>query len=353
MSEQTLRIGFVGVGSMGQCAHLRQYATLDECEVVALAELREQTGRAVASRYGIPARYPSAAEMLAAETLDALVASQPFSRHGVILDELAEAGLPIFIEKPLAWSVQVGQQILDTLGRSEARVMVGYHKRSDPATMRAKAEIDRLRGTGELGRMRYVRISMPPGDWVQGGFAGRIDAGDPRPSLAGDPRPADMDQATHDAYVTFVNYYIHQVNLLRHLLGDDYRVVFADASGVLLAAESESGVCGTIEMAAYRTTRSWEESALVGFERGAVRLELPAPMEQTHAGRVRILRDPGEGADPAIEEPVLPAVPAMRQQAMNFLAFARGEAAAPCDAAEALKDLVAARQYLDLMKGDR
>ncbi len=44
-----------------------------------------------------------------------------------------------------------------------------------------------------------------------------------------------MDKPTYDAYITFVNYYIHQVNLMRHLLGEPYRVTYADPSGVLLA----------------------------------------------------------------------------------------------------------------------
>lgn len=34
-----VRIGFVGVGGMGQAAHLRQYVQMPECEVVALAEV--------------------------------------------------------------------------------------------------------------------------------------------------------------------------------------------------------------------------------------------------------------------------------------------------------------------------
>ena len=38
-----IRIGFVGVGGMGQVAHLKNYATIEGCEVVALAELRPQT----------------------------------------------------------------------------------------------------------------------------------------------------------------------------------------------------------------------------------------------------------------------------------------------------------------------
>lgn len=40
----TTRIGFVGVGQMGQCAHLKNCVTVPDCEVVAVADLRG-TGR--------------------------------------------------------------------------------------------------------------------------------------------------------------------------------------------------------------------------------------------------------------------------------------------------------------------
>ncbi len=53
MSE-TVKIGFVGVGSMGQCAHLKNSATLDTCQVVAIAERLPEQGQKVAARYGIP-----------------------------------------------------------------------------------------------------------------------------------------------------------------------------------------------------------------------------------------------------------------------------------------------------------
>lgn len=351
MSSNPLRIGFVGVGRMGQCAHLRHYASLNGCQVTAVAEMREQTRQAVAQRYGIKTVYNSAADMLAAEDLDAIVASQPFERHGLILAELIKADLPIFIEKPLASSIQVGRQILEQLGGSGSKVMVGYQKRSDPATIHAKAEIDRLKASGDCGSLRYVRLTMPPGDWIYGGFTGLINPDEPTPELSADPAPDDMDETAYGQYLKFLNYYIHQVNLLRHLLGEDYRVTFADPSGVLFVGESESGTACLIEMATYNTTRSWDESAMVCFKQGYVRLALPAPLEQTRAGTVEVFRDPGGGAVPVLEQPVMPAIPAMRQQAANFLAFARGDAPATCDAAEAIKDLLIAKDYIDLMKG--
>ena len=341
----------MGVGGMGQCAHLKNYATLDACEVVAIAELREKTARKVAERYGIPKVYPSHTEMLANEKLDAIVASQPFRRHGVLLPELLEAGVPVFIEKPLAGSLEVGERIVAAVRKSSGWLMVGYNKRSDPATIRAREEIARLKQTGELGPMKYIRILMPAGDWVASGFVGLIDEGDRRGALEQDPPASDMDEDTYAAYVSFVNYYIHQVNLMRHLLGEPYAVTHADPSGVLFVGRSESGIPCTIEMTPYRTTVDWQESALVCFEKGYVKLELPAPLASNRAGRVEILRDPGGGAAPETVVPQLPWVHTMRRQAENFVRAVKGEAGPTCDADEALEDLRVAREYIRLLKG--
>ncbi len=346
-----LRLGFVGVGSMGQCAHLRNYAALPDCEVVALAELRPDLAQRVAARYGISRVYPDHREMLAAEALDGLVAIQPFNRYPVLLPELLSARVPILIEKPLASTLEGGRRLLQAITASGTWVMVGYHKRSDPAVTWARAEIERLQQTEELGPMRYVRVTMPPGDWIAGGFCDLLTSDEPLPPLEKEPPASDLDEQSFNRYVAFVNYYIHQVNLLRYLLGEEYEVRHADASGVLLVAESESGVTGLIEMAPYQTTVDWQESALVCFERGWIRVDLPAPLARNRPGQVEIYRDPGENARPERRRPQLPWMDAMRAQAMNFLAALRGEKRPPCEAAEALEDLRIAREYLRRWQG--
>ena len=348
---EPIRVGFIGVGNMGQCAHLRHYAALADCQVVALAELRPELARRVAARYGIPRVYAEASEMLDHEDLDAVVAAQPFTRHGQILPEVYRRQVPVLTEKPLAASVEVGEKLVSALLGSGSFHMVAYHKRSDPATMYAKEQIDALKESGRLGELRYVRITMPPGDWIAGGFDELVRTEEPYPDLDQDPPASDLDEQAYSAYVTFVNYYIHQVNLMRHLMGEPYRVRYAAPSGVLLAAESESGVSGVLEMAPYETSVAWQESALVGFERGCIRLDLPAPLTASRPGRVVVMQDPGKGETPIETKPHLPWVGAMRQQAINFLRAVRGEATPPCEAAESLEDLKVAREYLRLWKG--
>jgi predicted dehydrogenase len=351
MADRKVRIGFVGVGGMGQCAHLKNYVTVPDCEVVAIAEIRRELGRQVAARYGIPAVYDDHAVMIAKEKLDGIVASQPFTRHGTLIPELLASKIPVFTEKPLAGTIEMGGKVLAAARNAGTWHMVGYHKRSDPATMYAKAEIDRLKSTGELGRLTYVRILMPAGDWTAGGFTDLIRSDETLADPAFDPPAHDMDKPTYDAYIVFVNYYIHQVNLMRHLLGESWRVTYADPSGVLLAGVSAGGAACTLEMTPYRTTVDWQESALVAFERGYVKLELPAPLAANRPGRVEVFRDPGDGAIPHAIVPHLPWVHAMRQQAINFVRALKGEIAPPCDSAEALEDLVFAREYIRLWKG--
>jgi predicted dehydrogenase len=346
-----VRIGFVGVGSMGQCAHLKNYVTVDDCQVVAIAEVRTALGQRVAARYGIPRVYPSHLDMLAGERLDGIVASQPFDRHGMLVPEILQAGVPLFTEKPLAASVEVGERIVESVRASGTWHMLGYHKRSDPATMYAKQEIDRLKASGELGKMTYVRILMPAGDWIAGGFNDMVRDEGPRPSFEVDPPASDMDPETYRKYTAFVNYYIHQVNLMRHLLGEPYRVTYADPSGVLLAGQSAGGIACAIEMSPYTTSIDWQESALVCFEHGTVRIDLPAPLASNRPGRVEIFRDPGGGVMPQMLVPQFPSIHAMRRQAMNFVKAVRGEAAPPCQAEEALEDLRIARAYIRLLTG--
>lgn len=353
MSNKKVRIGFVGVGGMGQCAHLRNYASpslAEECEVVALAEIRPALARKVAARYGVSRVYENHEQLLANEKLDAIVASQPFTRHGILVPELAKAGIPIFTEKPIAGSIEAGEKIVRAIEESKTWLMLGYHKRSDPATEYAMQVIREWKHSGECGRMQYIRLSMPPGDWIAAGFTDFINSNEPTGVLEWDPPPGDMDEATAGEYGTFVNYYIHQVNLLRHLLGESYTVSYADPAKVLFVAHSASGVPCTLEMAAYKTTIDWQESALVAFEKGYVKLELPAPVACNRPGQVETFKDPGNGAVPKTIRPTLPWVHAMRNQALNFIRAVRGEAPAPCLAAEGLEDIRIAREYIRLLK---
>ena len=346
-----IRIGFVGVGSMGQMAHLKNYVTIEGCEVVAISEIRPKLGRLVARRYGVEKVYDDHKTMLAKEKLDGVVASQPFRRHAVLLPEIYPHVKHVFTEKPLSLTPEAGRRLAEAAAGAKCVHMVGYHKRSDPAVMYAKKIIDEWKASGRMGPMKYVRITMPAGDWIANGFLGMLDTDEPPPNLPVGTNPPDMSADALKRYGDFVNYYIHQVNLMRHLLGESYDVTYAEPSGVLLVGQSKSGVPCTIEMTPYETTVEWEESALVAFQHGYLRISLPAPVAINRPGGVEIYEDPDKNTTPLRTTPSLPWVHAMRQQAMNFVKVCKGEIAPPCDAAEAVEDLRVAKDYIQMFLG--
>ena len=197
MADRKMRIGFVGVGGMGQCAHLRNYVTVPDCEVVAIAELRRELGRKVAAALRRPAVYADHEEMLAKEKLDGIVASQPFTRHGVLLPELLKAGDP-GVHREAAGRLDRGGRE-DPRRRCKAAARGTWSATTSAATRPPCTPRRRSTGckaTGELGKLRYVRILMPAGDWVASGFTDLIRSDEPMPAAGrAIRRPRDMDEA--------------------------------------------------------------------------------------------------------------------------------------------------------------
>ncbi len=327
---------------MGQLAHIRSYALLrDECELVALAEPRQRTAELVAARYGIGRVYPDHRELLTSEKLDGIVAVQRYLHHRALLPELYSGVSHLFTEKPLALGAAEGDRLVRLARKNGCVHMLGYQRRSDPATREAKRTVDAWKTSGEMGALRYLRICYSDGDWIANAHAALIDAGEePHPFPAEEPPPqlAGDDEAMW-ALSKAADSLCHPLNLLRHFLDERYRLVFVHVSGRLLAFESDSGVPATIEVAPYRLTVEFDEEVLVAFERGYVRLR-PAPsLALNRPGTLEIYRDPGSGARPERIRPLLPWIDPMQAQAADFLRVCRGDAGPPTDAAEGAEDL--------------
>jgi predicted dehydrogenase len=337
-----LRIGFVGAGFMGQLAHIRSYALLrDECELVALAEPRQRTAELVAARYGIRRIYRDHRELLESEQLDGVVAPQRYTHHVALLPELYPHARHLFTEKPLALGAASGDRLAQLARDAGCVHMLGYHRRSDPATVEAKRTVDEWKASGELGALRYLRICYTDGDWIANAHAALIDAGDEPPPFPAEEPPPEVagDDDALWALSKGVDELVHPLNLLRHFLGEPYRVSFVDLSGRLCVFESESGVTTTIEVSPYRLSVGFDEELLVAFERGYVRLR-PAPsLANRRAGTLEIYRDAEGAALPERSSPELPWIDPMQAQAADFLRVCRGEAPPPTDVAEAAKDL--------------
>jgi predicted dehydrogenase len=345
-----VKLGFIGAGFMGQIAHLQNYAMLEDCEVVGITDVKLEQANKVAAAYFMPKVYKDAAEMLADPQIDAIVASQPFDNHVNLVPDILNAGKHILTEKPLCCFAENGKSLVELAEKNNKIHMIANHKRSDLAVGYAMNTIKKWNASGEMGKMKYIRLTMPPGDWISGatGVNKPISTDENYASYTPEAPPPGIDEATAARHIDFVNYYIHQVNLMQYLLGEDYKLSFADKSGVLLATESVSGITGIIEMSTYSTSDSWQESAMICYDKGYIFIKMFAPLVSQRAGEVEVFTDNGNGG--LYTSPVLPNVSAMRNQAMNFIKAIRGEIKPPCSSEDALKDLEFAASYIKAMK---
>jgi len=354
---EKVRIGFVGAGFMGQLAHISNYATIKDCELVALAEGRLKTAEAVARRYGIQKVYSTHTEMLEKADIDAVVAIMHFNLYHALIPDILSAGKPVATEKPMCVRVETAKKMAALAEEKGVIYQVGYMKRHDPAAKLARQTIQEWKASGECGKMTYVRITMPSGDWTYE-VESPINLGDPAPPYegqTGESPPEWMSKAMGNAYNGFINFYIHQVNLLRYLIDEDYEVTYVDPQSRILVAISESGVPCTLEMASYGLRNRWEEFYKICFDGGKIDLQIPVPMGRQRAGDVVIYKGSGFGNnnEPQAIRPMLPQRWAFREQARHFVECIREGKPTIAPAAEAIKDLEVSEQYIRCILASR
>ncbi len=352
--SRPVRIGMVGCGFMGQKAHLDNLVTIPDCRVVALAEGRAETARRVAHKYDIPAVYPDHRSMLAEADIDAVVCVMGYTLHHAVVPDILGAGKHLLTEKPIAVRAETGHYLADLAEQHGVIYQVGYMKRHVPACRHAEWRVRKWQAKGTAGKMTYLRVTMPPGNWTSG-IEPPLDAGDPPPDYEDqtpEPLADGMDAETAAAHNAFINYYIHQVNLMRYLLGEAFSCEYLAAGESVLAGRSDSGVPWVLEMTGYGLRDHWEEYAKVCFEGGRVDLSLPAPMARQQPGDVRIYHGPADAESRCtFEHPVLPPSWCMLEQARHFVECVRSGGATIAPAREAAQDLEVAEQVARLRAG--
>jgi len=298
-----IRIGYVGCGYMAQKVHIPNLSTIPECELVALAEVRQELGRKVQARYGIPRLYPDHEAMLADPDVEAIAVSAAFAVQGQIARDALQAGKHVFMEKPMAVSLEQADAILEAGRHSGKRLMVGYMKRYDAGNELVKAQIEAFRASGELGPITYARNHGFCGDWTAGIDAPTFQTDEPRPD-APTTGPAWLPPGYLNQYLGYLQQYTHNVNLLRWLLdaGDsvEVRVVDLDDDGytgiTVLDVKGTRAVLETGRVSHYR----WDEHTQVYFRDGWIKTwapplllkQVPAEVEIYRAGETQSFTRP-------------------------------------------------------------
>jgi predicted dehydrogenase len=300
-----LGFGYVGCGYMAQGVHIPNFAEIPDVELVGLAELRPRLGEKVQRRWGFRKRYRSHADLAADPEIEAVGVSAAFSEQPAIARDLLRAGKHVFMEKPMALSVAEGEELLEAAQAGGARLMVAYMKRYDAGNQLAKRLLDGARADGSLGGIIFARNHGFCGREWNAGFRGHIETTDePRPEPGPTRCPDWLPASAHQPYISYLQQYTHNVNLLRWFLGAGAE---ASVTAVDLDDDGYTGIV-TFDMNGTRAVIEsgntshfgWDEQTHVHFRDGWVKVTSPplllaqvtASVELYRAGDVQEISHP-------------------------------------------------------------
>jgi predicted dehydrogenase len=310
-----LRVGVIGCGGIAQMHHLPTLAERpDLFRIGALADVSRPTLQAVGRRYGVEALATDYRELLGRSDLDALLLLASGCHREAALD-LVRTDKHLFIEKPLAFSLEECTEVAGAARGRRGALMVGYHKRFDPAYQRTRKAVQEMRD------LRYAEVTVLHPD--DAAYRTHHVLLPPREGPARERPEAELDQFTLDkvstgdfrgcvdrvvgpeaplhvrvgAFILFESV-IHDVNALRGLLGEPEKVVSAHVWRGGFAQSSLTRFPGEVMVSlswiSLPGLRHYEERLRFVAPRARVTLTFPSPYLRHAPSPLEIERMDGE-----------------------------------------------------------
>lgn len=133
----TVTIGFVGAGGIAEWQHFDIVEARDDVEVAGICDVNQAAASEAAERFDATA-YTDHEKLYDGEDLDAVFVCIPPFAHGPAEIAAAERGIDLFVEKPLALSVERAREIREAIEDAGVLAGVGYDWRYSRGVERAQ-----------------------------------------------------------------------------------------------------------------------------------------------------------------------------------------------------------------------
>lgn len=129
-----LKIGVFGTGHLGKF-HLNNWKEIPGVELVGFFEPDDATAKAVEETYGIT-RF--ATEEALIDASDAIDVVTPTQYHFALCEKAIKKGRHVFVEKPMANSIEEAKELVKLVQESKIKFQVGHVERYNPAFLAAQ-----------------------------------------------------------------------------------------------------------------------------------------------------------------------------------------------------------------------
>ena len=160
-ADQKKRVGLIGTGWYGKCDLFRliqvapvEVVSLCDVDKRMLAEAADMVAARQVSKKK-PRTYGDYREMLKEKDLDLVLIETPDHWHALPMIAACEAGIDVWVQKPISVDVVEGQAMLAAARKHKRVVQVNTQRRSTPHLIEAR---DTIIKEGKLGKVALVEI---------------------------------------------------------------------------------------------------------------------------------------------------------------------------------------------------
>jgi predicted dehydrogenase len=239
------KLAVVGPGLIGK-KHIELIRSHGECELAAIVAPDHPPHHVLARELQVPL-FHDLASLFRLQAVDGVMIASPNVFHVEQAIVCIEAGVPVFIEKPITHTVEAGERLVALVESKSAKVLVGHHRAHSPILAGARKAIQE----GKLGRIVGIMGSAlfyKPKEY--------FEAGPWRTQIGGGPILINL---------------IHEVGNFRSLGGEIVAVQamsssstrgFAVEDTVAINFQFENGALGTFLLSdCAASARSWEQTS--------------------------------------------------------------------------------------------
>lgn len=129
-----LKVGVFGVGHLGKF-HLNNWKEIAGVKLVGFFDPNDAQAKEVAETYGLK-RYADADKLM--DACDIVDIVTPTDHHYAICMQAIRKGKHVFVEKPLANTIEEGREIVKLVREANVKLQVGHVERFNPAYLAVK-----------------------------------------------------------------------------------------------------------------------------------------------------------------------------------------------------------------------
>jgi scyllo-inositol 2-dehydrogenase (NAD+) len=247
---KNLGIGVIGVGRLGY-HHAMNITRSRNASLVAVSDPLDANLKRVVNDFNVKG-YSNYRELISDPHVQAIVVATPTQTHFEALMEIIKTNKPIFCEKPITFTIEEAEKVVNAVKKNNIFLQVGFMRRFDPGHVAAKKMI----ADGKCGKPIYFHDCQR----------------DPN-----GPPPAYVPQSGG----IFVDMGIHDLDVARWLMGSEVIEIYAqgailkhqflkelgDVDDGQMLLRFESGAMGMIEVSRNANDVYDTRTEVIGLEK--------------------------------------------------------------------------------------